>query len=218
MAKPRPPRKVPTATSRASQLSTSPWSIAVPVITRAITGAGLRCTSTLLPAATTTASSQATELASATARAAAKARAVPGFSVMSTRCQTAAEQHQCSVHRGPGVGIGAMSAENVELRHAESGAPGIRQQDSTTPRAGRVGQRDGRPALRAGSASRDVAAEGVERPTRVPGRPCRCAVSRSWPWQTTPARRRTSPASSPSCPANAWRCRLVTRSTHRPRR
>lgn len=41
----------------------------------------MRCTSTLLRAATTTASSQATELASATARAAAKARAVPGFSV-----------------------------------------------------------------------------------------------------------------------------------------
>ena len=55
----------------------------MPVMTRAMTGAGLRCTSTLLPAATTTASSQATELASATARAAAKACATPGFSVMS---------------------------------------------------------------------------------------------------------------------------------------
>ena len=67
----RSARKAPTATSRASHCSTSSCKTAVPVITRATTGAGLRCTRTLLPAARRTASSQATPRSRATACAAA---------------------------------------------------------------------------------------------------------------------------------------------------
>ena len=55
----RSARKAPTATSRASHCSTSSCKTAVPVITRATTGAGFRWTRTLLPAAIGTASSQA---------------------------------------------------------------------------------------------------------------------------------------------------------------
>ena len=64
------PRKAPTATSRASHRSASSCSIAVPVITRATTGAGFRCTRPLPPAAISTASSQATPCSRATACAA----------------------------------------------------------------------------------------------------------------------------------------------------
>ena len=63
--------KAPTATSRASHRSTSSCRTAVPVITRATTGAGFRCTRTLLPPAIRTASSQATPCSRATACAAA---------------------------------------------------------------------------------------------------------------------------------------------------
>ena len=64
--------KAPTATSRASHRSTSSCKTAVPVITRATTGAGFRWTSALLPAAIRTASSQATPCSRATACAAAE--------------------------------------------------------------------------------------------------------------------------------------------------
>ena len=74
----RSARKAATATSRASHCSGSSCSIAVPVITRATTGAGLRCTSTLLPAAIRTASSQATPCSRAMACAAASAAASSG--------------------------------------------------------------------------------------------------------------------------------------------
>jgi hypothetical protein len=67
--------KAPTATSRASHCSTSSCKTAVPVITRATTGAGFRCTSTLLPAAICAASSQTTPYARATACAAASEEA-----------------------------------------------------------------------------------------------------------------------------------------------
>ncbi len=100
---PRSARKVPTATSRSSHNSTSSWSTAVLVITRATIGAGLRCTSTLLLPASRTASWQRTEWAPATACAAANARAVPDFWSMPTPCQTAADQHlRCPPrYRGP---------------------------------------------------------------------------------------------------------------------
>ncbi len=43
---------------------------------------------------------------------------------------------------------------------------------------------------------------GVSVLLRVPGLPCRCAASQSWPSRTTLAPRRTSPPSCPPCPAN----------------
>ena len=73
----RSARNEATATSRASHCSVSSCKTAVPVITRATTGAGFRCTSTLLPAAIRTASSQATPCSRATACAAASAAASP---------------------------------------------------------------------------------------------------------------------------------------------
>jgi hypothetical protein len=97
----------PTATSRASHSSTSSCNTAVLVITRATTGAGLGCTSTLLPPASRTASWQRTEWASATACAAANARAVPDFWSMPTPCQTAAERHQRLSSSKPGAHRGS---------------------------------------------------------------------------------------------------------------
>src|SRR3954470_2720471 len=73
----RSAKKAATATSRASHRSASSCKTAVPVITRATTGAGLRCTTTLLPAAIRTASSQATPCSRATACAAASDEASP---------------------------------------------------------------------------------------------------------------------------------------------
>ena len=96
----RSARKVPTATSRASHCSTSSCKIAVPVITRATTGAGFRCTSTLLPAAIRTASSQATPCLRATACAAARAKAVVGG-----HCHAASVRlHRSFGDRGAGRG------------------------------------------------------------------------------------------------------------------
>ena len=73
-ARPDGARNSSTETSRESHLRGSSWSATVPVITRATTGAGHRCTSTLLAEWMTTASSSFSPHAYATAAAAVTAR------------------------------------------------------------------------------------------------------------------------------------------------
>ena len=122
----RSARKLPTATSRSSHCSGSSCRTAVPVITRATTGEGARCTSALLPAAIRTASSQATPCSRATACAAARA-------LIRTR-RPARRGHGCPCGCAPGRRRrGSPRARRRRGRRA--GAAPVRRPATRSPRS-----------------------------------------------------------------------------------